>query len=282
MKGRFLISSLLISLVTVPVFAQAPAEESVRRVLLGVNSGPYLGVGVREIDQARAKELRLAEEAGVEVTQVDEDSPASKGGIKVGDVVLEYNGQRVEGSEQFVRMVRETPVGRAVKLKVSRGGTAQMLSASIGQRRAGSAGKRLEEWTQLDRLPNLLPPSTDLPRPLLLWRSGMLGIEAEGLGSQLAEYFGVKDGVLVRHVHPDTPAAKAGLKAGDVLVRVNETKVTKPREVTDAVLAAREKGSVSIRLVRNRGELTFDVDVRDSDGGRRPNARPVSRPQEFE
>ncbi len=282
MMDRLLVSSLLVIFSVAPAVAQLPAEENVRRMFVGVSSGSYLGVGVREIDQARAKELRLSEEAGVEVTQVDDESPASKAGLKVGDVVLEYNGQRVEGSEQFVRMVRETPVGRVAKLKVSRGGASQMLSASIGQRKPGFPGRRLEEWSQLERLPNQLPALTDTPRPFLLWRSGMLGIEAEGLGSQLAEFFGVKDGVLVRHVHPNSPGAKAGLKAGDVLLRVNDTKVTSPREVTNAVAAGKEKGTVAVRLLRNRTELSVDVDVREPEAGRRPNARPVSRPQEFE
>lgn len=282
MRYLVLMIPLLLGSMAGSALAQAPAEEGIRRMFVGLSPGPYLGVGVREIDQTRAKELRLAEEAGVEVTQVDEDSPASRAGLKVGDVVLEYNGQRVEGSEQFVRMVRETPIGRMAKLKVSRGGTPQMLSASIGQRKAGLAGRRSGEWPQLERLSNLLPPSSDQPRPLLLWKSGMLGVEAEALGSQLAEYFGVREGVLVRHVHPDSPGAKAGLKAGDVLVKVNETKVTSPREVTSAVLSAKEKGTATIRLFRNRGELSIDVDVREPEGPRRPNARPVSRPQEFE
>ncbi len=282
MMQRFSRGFLVTMLAIVPMYGQASGEEGVRRILAAVSPGPYLGVGVREVDQARAKELRLAEEAGVEVTQVDEESPASKAGLKVGDVVLEYNGQRVEGSEQFVRMVRETPVGRTAKLKVSRGGNSQTLSASIGQRKTGLPIRRLEELSQLERFPNPSVQSTDIPRPFLMWRSGMLGIEAEGLGSQLAEFFGVKEGVLVRHVHPNSPGSKAGLKAGDVLLRVNDVKVTSPREVTNAIVAAKDRGTVSMRLLRNRNEVSVDVEVRDTEGARRPNARPVSQPQEFE
>ena len=79
--------------------------------------GTYLGVNLAEIDANRAKELKLKEDYGVEITRVEENSPAEKAGVKAGDVVLEYNGQRVEGMEQFGRMVRETPPGREVKLK---------------------------------------------------------------------------------------------------------------------------------------------------------------------
>jgi len=71
----------------------------------------FLGVGVTEVNTGRAKALNLKEERGVEISRVQDNSPAEKAGLKVGDVVLEYNGQRVEGIEQFVRLVRETPAG---------------------------------------------------------------------------------------------------------------------------------------------------------------------------
>src|SRR5713226_2507308 len=104
------------------------------RVVIQNAGSSFLGVGVSEIDSERAKALNLKEERGVEVKNVDEDSPAAKAGVKVGDVVLDYNGQRVEGMEQFVRFVRETPVGRAVKLLISRNGATQTLTPTIGSR----------------------------------------------------------------------------------------------------------------------------------------------------
>src|SRR3954454_4231085 len=90
----------------------APEKTLVTAVLGG---GSFLGLGVSEIDSDRAKALNLREERGVEITRVEEDSPASRAGLKIADVVLEYGGQRVEGTEQFVRLVHETPVGREVK-----------------------------------------------------------------------------------------------------------------------------------------------------------------------
>src|SRR5687768_6464668 len=76
-------------------------------------SRTYLGVNVAEVDTDRARELKLKEERGVEIKKVEPGSPAEKAGLKEADVVLEYNGQRVEGTESFMRMVRETPSGRA-------------------------------------------------------------------------------------------------------------------------------------------------------------------------
>ena len=97
--------------------------------------GTYLGVNLAEIDANRAKELKLKEDYGVEITRVEENSPAEKAGLKPGDVVLEYNGQRVEGMEQFGRLVRETPPGREVKLKISRNGATETLTAVLGSRK---------------------------------------------------------------------------------------------------------------------------------------------------
>src|SRR5262252_9402636 len=98
-------------------------------------SSSFLGVGVKEVDSDRAKELKLKEEAGVEVMHVDENSPAEKAGIKAGDVIIDYNNQRIEGIEQFSRLVRETPAGRDVKLQVFRNGAPQTIVAKIGSRR---------------------------------------------------------------------------------------------------------------------------------------------------
>ena len=85
-----------------------------RSIHIYSSGGSYLGIGVAEVDAERAKALNLKEVRGVEVKSVDDNSPAAKAGLKEGDVVLEYNGQRIEGTEQFVRLVRETPVDRQV------------------------------------------------------------------------------------------------------------------------------------------------------------------------
>src|SRR5690242_20441701 len=98
--------------------------------------GSFLGVGIQEIDTSRAKDLKLPDEAGVEVTRIAPDSPAERAGIKTGDVVTQYNGQRVEGMDQFSRMVRETPAGREVKIGILRNGAPQVIAVKIVARPA--------------------------------------------------------------------------------------------------------------------------------------------------
>jgi serine protease Do len=228
----------------------------------------YLGVGVAEIDSERAKVLKLREEHGVEVTMVEEDGPAAKAGIKAGDVVLEYNGQRVEGTAQFVRLVRETPSGRQVRLLVNRNGSTQTLTATLGERRLsgmhipalGPEFSRDMEKLQ-ENLQGLRWQMPDVPTGFMSWRSGMLGVEAEGLNPQLAEFFGVKEGVLVRSVVKDSPAEKGGLKAGDVITKIGETKVTSPREVGNALRSLSSRKNVPVHLIRNKQETTVSVSL---------------------
>jgi serine protease Do len=222
----------------------------------------YLGIGVAEIDAQRAKTLKLAEERGVEITRVEPDSPAEKAGLKAGDVVLEYNGQRVEGTEQFMRLVRETPPGRKVTLLISREGTTQTVTATIGRRRmpAGPLGPDFE--ANMERLRESLRHlriELDAPRAFVSWRSSMLGIEAESLTQQLAEFFGVKEGVLVRSVMRNTPAEKAGLKAGDVITKVDGEAVRTPAQVASRLRASRSKETIPLTVVRNRQEMTLSV-----------------------
>jgi serine protease Do len=229
----------------------------------------YLGVGVAEMTSERAKELHLKDERGVEVRCVDGDSPAAKAGLKEGDIVVEYNGQRVEGGEQFMRLVRETPPGRAVNLVVTRNGSSQTLSATIGQRKSGPMAAEFEGDEYAVAMPAMPPLAfhlrmPDMPSVFMSWRSPMLGIESESLNPQMAEYFGVKEGVLVRAVTQESSADKAGLKAGDVIVKVGSEKVTSPKEISSILQSSRAKKTLPITVVRRQKEVVLNVVLEES------------------
>lgn len=248
------------------VFAQptqAPAPPKVPRVRSVVfhGTGGHLGVGAADIDADRAKTLRLSDEHGVEVKIVEENSPAAKAGIKVGDIVLEYNGQRVEGMQQFQRMVAETPAGHNATLLVSRNGATETLKATLEPRTNREAFNF--NWTgEMPPMPPIPPINIripDMPRGLLSWQSSALGIESESLNPQLAEFFGVKEGVLVRSVLKNSAGEKAGLKAGDVIVKVDGNKVTSPREISSLMRSSSSRKSMPLAVVRNRKEISVDV-----------------------
>ena len=224
-----------IVLFTLPLMPQPPVPPAPPELPRGgfkvaINGGSvsYLGIGVKEILAERAKELKLKEEAGVEVTRVDADSPAEKAGLKAGDAVLEYQGNRVKGAEQFVRFVRETPVGRQVKLKIVRAGANQTMTASIGARKSGVMGLSQKDREQMEKemavvreklkkLPEIRMP--DIPQALMGSRSGMLGIDGEAVEDQLAAFFGVNEGVPYKF----SPAGKREMAEGAASIRRRRT-----------------------------------------------------------
>jgi serine protease Do len=101
----------------------------------------------------------------------------------------------------------------------------------------------------------------DIPHAMMSWRSPMLGIDAESISSQLAEYFGVKEGVLIRSVNKGSAAEKAGLKAGDVILKIDEAKVTTPREITSAIRNLKDKQTFPVTVSRNHKEMSVSVTV---------------------
>lgn len=300
---RFSVALLVCSLLALPAIAQQPGEiEEIEKIIIVNQPAPplppdppappempgairsYLGIGVAEIDAERAKALKLSEERGVEITRVEPDSPAEKAGLKVGDVVLEYNGQRVEGTQQFVRMVRETPPGRRVTLLISRDGATQTVTATLGRRREPDWPLGPEFRANMERLRSELERMrrnlrAEAPRVYVSWRSTLLGVEAESLTDQLAEFFGVKEGVLVRSVLKDTPAEKAGLKAGDVITKVDGEAVRTPEQVAQRLRSSRSKGTVPLTIVRNHKEMTVNVTLPAEAArprGERPRPRTIS------
>jgi len=238
----------------------------------------FLGVNVAEINAERAKELKLKEEHGVEITSVVGESAAEKAGIQKGDVVLEYQGERIEGTEQFIRMVRETPAGRQVKLLISRNGATQTIAATIGTNKAGLLSR--DSFRVLTPDPSIWIP--DITQAFTISRSSQLGISSESLEAQLAQFFGVKDGVLIRSVHKNSPAEKAGLKAGDVITRVEKTSVTSPREVSSALRRLRSEKSIPLTVVREKKEITLSVTIEEEQGQRpTPRGRLAVNQQDF-
>jgi serine protease Do len=259
-------------------------------------SGSYLGVGVLDVDAERAKALKLKEESGVEVSSVTVGGPAEKAGIKAGDVVLEYNGQPVEGIEQFQRLVRETPAGRQVKVKLWRNGAAITLTAAVASRKSVSIEDAIEgglgrgwdmqnlaqEAAALSQSVQAMPmpampamPTFDMPNIVIVTPSRRLGIEGEGLADepQFAEFLGVKSGVLVKSVLKNSAAEKAGIKAGDVITRIGDTRVSSSQDITGTLRANRRAQTFTVTVVRNKKEMQVTVTIEDRTG---QNATPAA------
>jgi len=237
------------------------------------DGGSWLGVETQEVTAEKAKELKLAAERGVLIGKVLEESPAAKSGLKEGDVITEINGQRVEGTAQFRRMIREIPAGRAVQLTVWRDGRSQSFGATLGKMQ-----ENRKPW--MNAMPQVfnfrtpeMPEVAPIPEiPNMEWDSGnlvmnlnrpRLGIDAEDISGQLGAYFGAPDGegILVRDVNPGSAAAKAGVKAGDVITSLNGDRIRGTAELRAKIAAVGEGKTAKLGLLRNKSELTLEVEI---------------------
>lgn len=233
---------------------------------VGMGSG-WLGVGIDEVNEDKAKELKLPTVRGVLLTEVEDNSPAAKAGLKTGDVITEYDGERVEGTAAFRRMIRETPPGRTVQLSYWRDAHSQSASVQLESRQhemqVNIQNMMPRQFVyRFQGLPDM-PNMPDMPdMPMMMGRTPRLGIEAMDLSQQLGEYFGAPDGqgVLVSAVLPDTPAAKAGLKAGDVITKLDGDAVHNVGELRGKLEEKHEEKSVTLTLLRKGAEMTLTVE----------------------
>jgi serine protease Do len=226
----------------------------------------YLGVGLHDVDTDRAQQLKLREVRGVEVTTIDHDAPASKAGLRVHDVILGMNGQSIVGQAQLTRLLHDTPAGHSVTLLISRDGQQQTLSVQLADR----STIETDAWSQHIPVPD---PDNDIALPSGTggsFGSGIFssltsnpyytGVDLDMLGPQLANYFGVHDGqgLLVKRVDDNSPAAAAGLRAGDVITRVNGENVATTSQWAHDIHANRGK-TIQLTVIREKHEGTLSM-----------------------
>jgi membrane-associated protease RseP (regulator of RpoE activity) len=247
-----------------------------KRFRIGMDGGgAWLGVVLKDLTVEEVKELKLPGEYSVQVKEVVDDSPAAKAGLAKDDIIVEFAGEKVRSGEQLHRLVRETPPGHDVTIVVRRGSETKTLTAKVGKPKArffeyfGAPGS-----PQTFNVPIPHPmPETRMPDFNLVWRQrgARLGISADELTSQLAQYFGVKQGkgILVREVVVGSAAEKAGLKAGDVIVAVDGKEVSTVgalRRALDGSADQKEKRKLALTIVRDKHEQTLTVELDPAQG----------------
>jgi serine protease Do len=226
----------------------------------------WLGVEIDEVTPEKAKDMKLPATRGVIVSDVEPDSPAAKSGLTEKDVILQYDGQMVEGTVQFRRLVRETPPGRTVDLVISRDGRTQNLSVELADRNAFYEKQMQGRMRDFGKPFALATPNLNFNMPDMFFmdsRTPLLGINAEDLTGQLGGYFGAPDnsGVLVREVRSGTPADKAGLKAGDVIIKVDGKAVKSLSELREQLRDKSDQKTVNLGVLRKGSELNVPVEI---------------------
>jgi len=272
-----------------------PAEDKAERhvQVFRFGGGGHLGVSVQDVGAAEAQKAKLAEERGALVTRVEKDSAAEKAGIREGDVILSWQGEKVASVAQFQRLVRETPPGRHVALEVSRGGAVQRLSAELPTNKDADAAWNDEDFHFDVPVPPIppMPPMPPLDRMLderghgnrfffrdrmAEGRPGRLGLSYQEVSGQLAKYFKVEDGaLLVTDVEADGPAGKAGLRAGDVVVKVDGKADDLSAELRRTLDSAATGAEIALTVQRDGRPLEVKVALRGEGGSARAPHRSI-------
>ena len=218
--------------------------------------GPGSSIGVTVRDQA-------GDASGVVIDSVREGTPATRAGLQKGDVVVEFDGERARSAQQFTRLVRETAPRRSVKMTVVRDGSRRTLDITPETRDSVTLQQFPQVTADVFRaLPRDFDFSFDQRGP---WGESFfgtprrMGVSIVPLSDQLATYFGVKEGVLVSEVSSGTPAATAGMQAGDVITAVNGRSVMSSADLVRDMRAAEPGSTIEVRVTRNHKEMTVKV-----------------------
>ena len=264
MTQRFLLSMLLLALVISAPAAQRATDGMGESWIFSSDEGgsgnSYLGVDIADVTTERLSELKLKEEHGAEITMVDQDAPAGKAGLHEHDVILSMNGNAVESAAQLRRMIKETPSGRVVSLGISRDGQAMTIKVQLADRKKSVWPPENHEYKfEMPQFPAM--PDIDIPISVVIAHSSLRsGLMVENITPQLGDFFGVKDGkgVLVRSVEKSSRGEKAGFRAGDVIVKVNDQVVHDSSDFTHALRESRGE-SATVTVVRDKREQTLTI-----------------------
>jgi serine protease Do len=241
----------------------------------GTERASYLGVGVIGMDEQIARELNWDGTGGLFVTMVQIASPAAKAGLQPDDIIVAFNGKPLRDPAALGSLVTELPPGRKVPIQVFRGGKTIQLSAVLAAREPRPGPEPLVRFD----LPTPDTFFTDMPSPALRWRNSLMGVEYEGVDSQLAQFFGVKQGVLIRFVRPGSAGKEAGLEAGDIVTKVNGKAVANPRDFALALQNREQrKRTLAMEIMRDHTQHAMKIKLPRQDSTVSPWMHPVTDP----
>ncbi|HWE87170.1 MAG TPA: PDZ domain-containing protein [Terracidiphilus sp.] len=250
----------------------APAQTGISHVLQELNpllshAQGYLGVLVTDVDNDSVQKLRLKDSHGAMVTLIDHDAPAGSL-LHINDVIQEVNGQKIEGAEQFGRMLKEVRAGQKVTMVLLRDGAIQTVTVQLVDRKV----MEQEAWRKMNSDDVVPPPSSgtgflsgsgDAPSSwhMPLFTSSLnVGALVEPLTSQMSDYLGVSAGIMVKQVSRKSAAAAAGLKPFDIIMKVGADPIATTAD-WDRALRTNEGRAVSVTVLRARKQQTVSMQV---------------------
>lgn len=258
-------------------------QDGDRNFTMFFQGGTFLGVHVEDVTKENMSRYGMRDVRGVGVTEIVKDSPAEKAGLRKDDVILGFNGESVTSTRKLHRLVSESSADQNVKLTISRGGSEQEVSATLSKRQGtGMLNARIrEDIKQKIEKMKIEMPKIKGGNGTWVFHTGSyrrIGIATQTLTKQLADYFGVSEGILVTSVNDNSPAAKAGLKAGDVITAVDGEKVASPGDISRAI-GKKQDGPVTLTVVRDRNTRSVIVTPEKPAAGSGADIRTIVTPE---
>jgi serine protease Do len=241
------------------------APQADRNFTMFFQGGTFLGVHAEDVSKENMASYGMREVRGVGITEVVKDSPAEKAGLRKGDVIVGFNGEAVTSTRKLNRLVNESSPDQNVRLTIERGGSQQEVSATLTKRdafnRVWNEKTRQEMREKMEKMRKDFPKIKSGDGTFTINMGGAnrrIGISTQTLTKQLADYFGVSEGILVTSVVENSAAAKAGLKAGDVITAIDGEKVDSAGDISRAI-SKKEDGPVTLTVVRDRSSRSITV-----------------------
>ncbi len=214
--------------------------------------GAWLGVYMQTIDDKMVEAFDLATDFGVLINEVVDGSPAEEAGLEEDDIIIRFAGEKIFDTDDLIKMVRKHSPGDEVEVTIIRNSREDDLIIALGER----PNEKKFQWVPKAKGKSYAFSFHDDDRPFM-------GVHLMDLNRQLGDYFGVPKarGALITEVEEDSPAEQAGLKAGDVIVGVDDDKVYDSKDVTELIAEKEPGDKVEVAVVRDRAQRSFTVEV---------------------
>lgn len=214
--------------------------------------GAWLGVQLQEITPGLREALDLETRDGVLVSDVVEDSPAEKAGLKAGDVIFKADDEGIGEANDLVEYVRRREPGEKIEIHYLREGKEKSEKVELGEREI--TARRALKFLQPFGLEHF--ELQDQPR---------LGVHVQKMDKNLAEYFSVKEGegTLVVGVIDGSPAEEAGVKSGDVIVRVGDNEIEDASDIRKALRDYEPGEKARLEIIRKGKRKEIEVEIGD-------------------
>jgi serine protease Do len=271
-----------------PPAPASPRAQGAPEISMFFNGGTFLGVYAEDVSKENMGRYGQSQVRGVAITEIVKSSPAEHAGLKKDDVILRFDNEAVTSVRKLNRLVSESSPDQTTRITISRGGSEQEVAVTLGKRTENTNAFRMvmppgalggmapgdfsKDFPRIEQFRGLAP-NGDGNFVFAFGNSRRIGVSTQTLTKQLADFFGVSEGgVLITSVNDDSPAAKAGLRAGDVITAIEGEKLQGSGDLSRAI-NKKEEGEVTLTVVRDKNQRTVKVTPTKAEGPKVPSGR---------